>query len=208
MNAHAFESDLREAGRSAIFGAAMPSAPSNTFVRAVMSVASALLAVRCTPTTAEAPPEVAAPATPPERDPEPPIERRIQGSWKVLSSSVRDQDGGVFAALVGQTVSIDGDRFVYTEYWNDMHGQPIAHTTTKIITLPPGTSPQAIDLRQASDAKGWDRVGIIVVDGDRLFLSLTYPNEPRPTTMEPAADGREVVTLKRIPAAPPVAPAP
>jgi hypothetical protein len=69
---------------------------------------------------------------------------------------------------------------------------------TKTITLPSCTSPQAIDLDQTQDAKGWSRTGVASLQGKRLTLSVQFQGIQRPADFEPAGDGREVVVLERV----------
>lgn len=115
---------------------------------------------------------------------------QLQGRWRVKSSSGGPDHGQVFYAMIRQIVRIEGDKMII-----DDHGARF----TKAITLFPGTSPQAIDLRQTDDAKSWSRVGIVEVRGKVLLLAVTFPQNLRPESMTPIDDGREVVVLERAP---------
>jgi uncharacterized protein (TIGR03067 family) len=67
------------------------------------------------------------------------------------------------------------------------------------MRLPANTAPQAIDLDQTPDAKGWSRHGIVKLTGDTLTLSIDFPQSERPKDFTPADHGREVVVFQRVP---------
>jgi uncharacterized protein (TIGR03067 family) len=123
---------------------------------------------------------------------------RLQGRWKVKSSSGAPDHGNVFLALIDQVVRIEGDRLSFADHASDAQGSPIDVPVTKIITLLADTRPQAVDLRQTSDAKGWSRLGVAVLRGATLVLCVNFPQNPRPDSVEPADDGREVAVLERL----------
>jgi uncharacterized protein (TIGR03067 family) len=123
----------------------------------------------------------------------------LQGRWRVRSSSGQRDRGHVFVALVDHILRIEGDRLSIDRSDADAGPVSMIIPTTKIITLLPGTRPQAIDLEQASDAKGWSRVGIVELRGATMLLGVNFPGKPRPESMVPADDDREVVVLERAP---------
>jgi uncharacterized protein (TIGR03067 family) len=123
----------------------------------------------------------------------------LQGRWRVRSSSGQPDRGHVFAALVHHILRVEGDRLSVDRSDADVDAVSMSVPTSKIITLLPGTRPQAIDLEQAPDAKGWSRVGIVELRGATMLLGVNFPGKPRPESMVPVDDGREVVVLERAP---------
>jgi hypothetical protein len=122
---------------------------------------------------------------------------QLQGPWRVRSSTGQPGAGHVFHELLGETLTIAGDRLYLEEDAFDARGRPIKSPITKQIQLIPCTAPQALELEQTHDAKGWSRTGALELVGDVLTLSLNFPQEPPPTDLLPADDGREVVVLER-----------
>lgn len=122
---------------------------------------------------------------------------RLQGRWKVRSSTGRPGEGHVFHELLGEVVTIEGEILRLDGHASDARGRPITHAITKHIDLTACTDPQAITLTQTSDAKGWSRNGVLGLMNNVLTLSLNFPQEPAPTDLAAADDGREVVVLER-----------
>lgn len=164
------------------------------------------LGVSCAPAGPGTPPDVSA-TTAPSVTAAPPAtaapgavtQQQIQGKWLVRSSSGQAGHGRAFVPLVGQTLSIEGDRLTYQDSAYDADGRRFEYPVTKIITLPTGTHPQAINLDQTPDMKGWRRVGIIALEGETMTLNVTFPQYARPTSMTPAEHGCEVVVLSLSP---------
>jgi uncharacterized protein (TIGR03067 family) len=122
----------------------------------------------------------------------------LQGKWRVLSSSGKAGQGHVFLPLVGETLRVKKAILYVPDHATDASGSLVTFHTTKTIKLTACTSPQAIDLRQTPDAKGWSRTGVARLEGDRLTLSVQFPQLKRPKNLAPADDGREVVVLERV----------
>lgn len=157
-----------------------------------------LVAALVTACKQEAPP---APATIPAEAaaPSAPVALKdLQGSWKIVSSSGKLDEGQVFREMVGELVRVEADVLIVPQHAHDISGAPKTFEVTKKITLLPGTSPQAIDLELTPDAKGWSRVGVVTVVGDVMILSVNFPQKRRPADLRPASDGREVVRLERV----------
>jgi hypothetical protein len=124
--------------------------------------------------------------------------RELEGRWRVSSSSGVRTGGAAFTPLIGKVITIVGNRMTFEEHASDAIGNPMTYTTTKVLSLSEGTWPQAIDIRQPGEAKGWSRVGIVMRSNDTLTLSVNFPQNPRPDHFEPKDDGREVVALERV----------
>lgn len=125
--------------------------------------------------------------------------KSLQGKWKVVSSSGQAGQGHVFLGLIGETLLVKGATLVVPDHAFDAEGNSITLQTTKTITLTACTLPQAIDLKQTPDAKGWSRTGVAALEGNRLTLTVQFPGLKRPESLAPANDGREVSVLERVP---------
>jgi uncharacterized protein (TIGR03067 family) len=110
----------------------------------------------------------------------------LQGQWKVISSSGRAEDGHVFVRLVGAKLIVKRTTLTLPDH------------RTKTIELAPRGSLLDIDLVQTPDAQGWSRVGVAALAGDRLTLSVQFPQNARPSDLSVVDDGREVVVLERV----------
>jgi uncharacterized protein (TIGR03067 family) len=74
-------------------------------------------------------------------------------------------------------------------------GRAICNLT---YTLSPAGADKAIDFTEAQGNGGGDlRRGIYNVEGDRLTVSFTVGDNPRPTSFDPAADNY-VIVLKCV----------
>ena len=141
---------------------------------------------------APTPAEAAAPASPSI------TLKDLQGKWKIVSSTGEPDKGHAFREMIGEVLVVDGDVLSVPAHARDVSGAPTTFQMTKKITLLPGTNPQAIHLDQTPDAQGWSRVGVVMVAGDVMTLSVIFPQLARPADLKPASDGREVVTLERV----------
>ncbi|MEQ1567292.1 MAG: hypothetical protein ABMA64_16745 [Myxococcota bacterium] len=99
--------------------------------------------------------------------------------------------------MLGEVVTIEGDRISVPEHASDASGQPLTYQAIKQVVLLPGAHPQAVDIVQTPGAAGWSRVGVVSISKDVMTLSVNFPQQPRPEDLEPGTDGREVVTLER-----------
>jgi hypothetical protein len=137
----------------------------------------------------------------------------LQGHWRIESSTGRVSKGSVFAAVIGKEVSIHSNVLFFPP---ESDGDTLqVRKTVRVVTPPPSATKGAhsieIDHRghysrtdpvdadpAAVDAmsKGWSRLGLVRVEGATMTLSVTFPQDERPTNFEPG-ERREVVVLKR-----------
>ncbi len=132
----------------------------------------------------------------------------LQGRFRVQAAS--EGRGHVFAPLVGQIVTIDGDTLKMPE-------APGSATEVRKTIVVVGTEGPIfhIDLvhrghfnerssveedqraRTIPNSKGWGRVGSAKAEGQWLWFSLEFPQNPRPRDFT-EADSREIVKLERV----------
>ncbi len=136
--------------------------------------------------------------------------QKLEGSWRIESSSGEASDGHVFR--VGQRVDVKGDTLSFPAGTTD-RGE--LRKTIRVVLRASG--PTAIDLdhrgdflptekpgddaaaRRSPNSKGWSRRAIVRVDGNKMTLALEFPQNARPTDFNPNKATVEVVVLSRIP---------
>jgi uncharacterized protein (TIGR03067 family) len=112
----------------------------------------------------------------------------LQGTWTVVSY---EDGGGALEKMVGATVIFDGDKMTFKDKQGEQSGP---------FRLDPAKKPKQIDfLPSKEEEERKIDVGIYVLQGDTLTISLNSKSAGRPTQFDTQKDNfnHKLVVLKR-----------